>query len=62
MMKRMKERMLIHQRPETHPDSRQKDKLSKPNWRNSVAVPYLRSLGEKKNKVIYHNCSPNKEK
>ena len=55
MMKRMKERMLIHQRPETQPDSRQKDKLSKPKWRNSVAVPYLRSFGEKKNKVIYHN-------
>ena len=48
MMKRMKERMLIHRRPETQPDSRRKDKLFKPKWRNSVAVPYLRSLGEKK--------------
>ena len=48
MMKRMKERVLIHQRSETQPDSSQKDKLSKPKWRNSLAVPYLSSLGEKK--------------
>lgn len=52
MMKRMRERMLIHQRPETQPDSSQKDKLSKPKWRDSVAVPYLSSLGEKKKSNI----------